>query len=190
MSVQSTHKTPDLSDVFTKIRKAKDASGLTNQELADKSGIPYNSVCTITAGTAKQATLANVAAICAVLGLSLDEMAGLRDTDTSGYIRELEIENACMKKDVEYFKQDAEHFKKEAQAYRPLMFCLMGLCVLLLIFVIGYVIWDISQKHAGLFRVTGISAGAVIIAVVILISIIVLCSTLMWLIKSLKRPQD
>ena len=76
--MQSTHKTPDLTVIFAKIRKAKDASGLTNQELADKSGIPYNSVCTITAGTAKQATLANVAAICAVLGLSLDEIAGLR----------------------------------------------------------------------------------------------------------------
>ena len=62
MSAQSIHKIPDLTVIFAKIRKAKDASGLTNQELADKSGIPYNSVCTITAGTAKQATLALAAA--------------------------------------------------------------------------------------------------------------------------------
>ena len=49
MSAQSIHEIPDLTVIFAKIRKAKDASGLTNQELADKSGIPYNSVCTITA---------------------------------------------------------------------------------------------------------------------------------------------
>ena len=42
--MQSTYEIPDLTVVFAKIRKGKDASGLTNQEIADKSGIAYNTV--------------------------------------------------------------------------------------------------------------------------------------------------
>ena len=119
MTVQSTYEIPDLTVVFAKIRKGKDASGLTNQEIADKSGITYNTVCNITAGTAKQVSFHSVAAICVVLGLSLDETLGLRDTDTNDYIRELEIENACAKNDV-------EHHKRMNAVYRPLIFCLVG----------------------------------------------------------------
>lgn len=95
---------PDLCDMLLKIRKAKDASGLTNQELADIANIPYNSVCTITGCTAKQVTLANAAALCAALGISLDELAGLRDTDEAGYIHDLEIDNARQAERTEHIE--------------------------------------------------------------------------------------
>lgn len=95
---------PDLCDMLMKIRKAKDASGLTNQELADIANIPYNSVCTITGCTAKQVTLANAAALCAALGISLDELAGLRDTDEAGYIHDLEIDNARQAERTEHIE--------------------------------------------------------------------------------------
>lgn len=184
--MQSTYEIPDLSVVFSKIRKAKDASGLTNQELADKSGIPYNTVCTITAGTAKQAAFPSVAAICVVLGLSLDETLGLRDTDTSGYIRELEIESACMKKDV-------EHFKRQSTIYRPLIFGLIGICAILLCAVVGYIIFDIQLKNIGLFQ----SGGSTVLAVVLGIVIIAAITLIAFAIKTIahdaritKRPQD
>lgn len=95
---------PDLCDMLLKIRKAKDASGLTNQELADIANIPYNSVCTITGCTAKQVTLANAAALCAALGISLDELAGLRDTDEARYIHDLEIDNARQAERTEHIE--------------------------------------------------------------------------------------
>lgn len=96
---------PDLCDMLNKIRKAKDASGLTNQELADIANISYNSVCTITGCTAKQVTLVNAAALCAALGISLDELAGLRDTDEAEYIHSLELDNACLRGSVEHYKR-------------------------------------------------------------------------------------
>ena len=184
--MQSAYEIPDLSVVFSKIRKAKDASGLTNQELADKSGIPYNTVCTITAGTAKQAAFPSVAAICVVLGLSLDETLGLRDTDTSGYIRELEIENACMKKDV-------EHFKRQSTIYRPLIFGLIGICAILLCAVVGYIIFDIQLKNIGLFQFGGSTVlaavlGIVVVAAITLIAIAI--KTVAHDAKIVKRPQD
>ena len=36
---------PYLDDYPTKIRKAKNASGFTLQELSDLSGVPYNNIC-------------------------------------------------------------------------------------------------------------------------------------------------
>ena len=48
---------PNFDAYQAAIRKAKNASGYTNQELSDLSGVPYNNVCTISAGTAKQPSL-------------------------------------------------------------------------------------------------------------------------------------
>ena len=184
--MQSAYEIPDLSVVFSKIRKAKDASGLTNQELADKSGIPYNTVCTITAGTAKQAAFPSVAAICVVLGLSLDETLGLRDTDTSGYIRELEIESACMKKDV-------EHFKRQSTIYRPLIFGLIGICAILLCAVVGYIIFDIQLKNIGLFKSSRLTVLAIVLAIVVIAAITLIAiaiKTVAHDARIIKRSQD
>lgn len=184
--MQSTYEIPDLTVVFAKIRKAKDASGLTNQEIADKSGIAYNTVCNITAGTAKQVSFHSVAAICVVLGLSLDETLGLRDTDTNGYIRELEIENACMKKDV-------DHFKHLSTIYRPLIFGLIGICAILLCAVIGYIIFDIQLKNIGLFKSSGLTVLAVFLAVVVLAAVALIAfaiKTVAHDARIINRPQN
>lgn len=155
---------PDLNIMLTRIRRAKDASGLTNQELSDLSGIPYNSVCTITAGTAKQATLSNVAALCAVLGLSLDEISGLRGSDEAAYIHKLEIENAKLTERVEHFR----HF---STIYRPLIFGLIEICTILLCAVTGYIIFDMQLKNIGLFRSSGLTVLAVFLSVAVLAAV-------------------
>lgn len=185
MAVQSTYNVPDLSVIFAKIRKAKGTSGLTNQELADKSGIAYNTVCNITAGTAKQVSFHSVAAICVALGLSLDETLGLRDTDTNGYIRELEIENAKLIERVEHFK----HF---STIYRPLIFGLIGICAILLCAVIGYIIFDIQLKNIGLFKSSGLTVLAVFLAIVVVAAITLIAFAVKTVVhdaKITKRPQ-
>ena len=103
-------------------------------------------MCNITAGTAKQVSFHSVAAICVVLGLSLDETLGLRDTDTNDYIRELEIENACAKNGL-------EHHKRMNAVYRLLIFCLVGVCAIMLCATIGYVILDIQRELLRLIEV-------------------------------------
>lgn len=186
MSVQSTYNVPDLAVIFTKIRKAKGTSGLTNQELSDKSGIAYNTVCNITAGTAKQVSFHSVAAICVVLGLSLDETLGLRGTDTSGYIRELEIENAKLTERV-------DHFKHLSTIYRPLIFGLIGICAILLCAVIGYIIFDIQLKNIGLFRSGGLTVLTVFLAIVVLAAVALIAfaiKTVAHDAKIIKRPRD
>lgn len=177
--MQSTYEIPDLSVVFAKIRKAKDASGLTNQEIADKSGIAYNTVCNITAGSAKQVSFHSVAAICVVLGLSLDETLGLRDTDTSNYIRKLEIENAKLAEQI-------KHYRTFAAISRTLVFALVGVCTLLLCAVIGYALFDMSLKNVGLFQQNGIALTAAFLGVVVIAAIILILHALKTVIRDFK----
>lgn len=71
-----------------KVRKAKNASGMTLAELSQCSGVPYNSICSVNAGTTKQPLLFYSAATCKVLGLSPDGLtragsAGRRTTATN-----------------------------------------------------------------------------------------------------------
>lgn len=167
---------PDLCDMLSMIRKAKDASGLTNQELADIANIPYNSVCTITGCTAKQVTLANAAALCAALGISLDELAGLRDTDEAGYIHDLEIDNA---RQVER----TEHIERICTIYKRLIICMVSLMTLLVCTVIGYIMFDIRLEHAGLFRSAGMSIAAVFLALIVAAALIAIAYTIKTVVK-------
>lgn len=181
--MQSPYEIPDLTVIFAKIRKAKDASGLTNQEIADKSGIAYNTVCNITAGTAKQVSFHSVAAICVVLGLSLDETLGLRDTDTSSYIRELEIKNAKLTEQI-------KHYKRFAAISRTLVFALVGVCALLLCAVIGYVLFDMSLKTVGLFQSNGIALTAAFLAVIMLAAVILIFYALRTVVSDIKGERN
>lgn len=102
------------------IKKAKNSSGMTLQELSDKTGVPYNNICTVNAGSMKQPLLYYSAATCKVLGLSLDKLFGIPTDDTKEIAEakaenrriinnlaqvekenhKLTLENACMRKDV------------------------------------------------------------------------------------------
>ena len=92
---------PNFDAYQTAIRKAKNASGYTNQELSDLSGVPYNNVCTISAGTAKQPSLFYSAALCKVLGLSLDNLLGW---SYAADAHELELENAKLTEQIKHYK--------------------------------------------------------------------------------------
>ncbi len=151
------------------IKKAKNSSGMTLQELSDKTGVPYNNICTVNAGSMKQPLLYYSAATCKVLGLSLDKLFGIPTDDTKELADakaenlKLEIENAKLTERVEHFK----HFRT---IYRPLIFGLIGICAILLCAVIGYIIFDIQLKNIGLFKSSGLTVLAVFLAIVVLVA--------------------
>lgn len=174
------------------VRRAKNSSGLTLQELSDKTGVPYNNICTVNAGTMKQPLLYYSAATCKVLGLSLDKLFGLPRDDTQELAdakavnHKLEIENARIKNDV-------EHHKRINAVYRPLVFCLIGICAILLCAVVGYIIFDIQLKKTGLFKSGGLTVLAVFLAIVVLAAVALISFAVKTVIhdaKAVKRPQD
>lgn len=106
-------KMEDMQSYFDEypeaLRKARASSSLTLAELARISGVPYNSICSVNAGTTKQPLLFYSAATCKALGLSLDELMGLRVPEVltgeqQQQIYELEHENGILKSTVEHYK--------------------------------------------------------------------------------------
>lgn len=162
----------DLQEHFDRfneeMRKAKNASGYTLQELTDKSGVSYNFAASISAGTAKQPPLYYSAAVCHALGLSLDRLMGLSAQDTEEAqkqrIHELELTVARQQGEI-------KRLEAERRTVRTLIPWLAGICSLLVCLILGYVMFDISIVNAGLFRSTGVSALAFALLAIILLAV-------------------
>lgn len=181
-------KMEDMQSYFDEypeaLRKARASSSLTLAELARISGVPYNSICSVNSGATKQPLLYYSAATCKALGLSLDELFGITNTEGSvtqlKRINALEVKAACLEKDV-------EHHKRMNAVYRPLIFCLVGVCA-----IIGYVMFDIQLKNIGLFKSGGLTVLAVFLAIVVLAAVALIAFAVKTVIrdaKTAKSPQ-
>lgn len=167
---------PYLDAYSDNIRKAKNASGYTLQELADLSGVPYNNICDTNAGRVKQPLLFYAAATCKVLGVSLNKLVGLDDAATSSEaqqekIHALELENVRLAGENKRLEELNAILTAQTAKFKNIISMMLGVCVLLLVAVIGYVIFDIRLSSAGLFQSTGTSILAVFLGLVILAAI-------------------
>ena len=172
------------------LRKARVSSSLTLAELAKISGVPYNSICSVNSGAPKQPLLYYSAATCKALGLSLDELFGI--TNAEGSVTQLKRINVLEVK-AAYLEKDLEHHKRMNAVYRPLIFCLVGLCAILLCATIGYVILDIQLKNIGVFKSGGLTVLAVFLAIVVLAAVALIAFAVKTVIndaKATKSPQE
>lgn len=132
-----------------KIKDAKQAKKLTNQELADLSGVSPSAVNKLLAGVQADPRLYNAAAMCQVLDLSLDELFGLKPEQTEDSLRtrvhDLELENARLSERTDFLG-------KQAKVSRTAAFSLVVLCTLLTIALIIYLVVDSSIHDAGLIQ--------------------------------------
>ena len=92
---------PYFQDFTAIIRKARTEQGLTNQDLTDKSGVSYSTVCKISADTQENPKIFDGIALLDALGLSSDEVFGLQPAfereELLRRIDELEIENGQLR---------------------------------------------------------------------------------------------
>ena len=66
-----------MSPLVEKCKEIKDGKGLTNQELADLSGLPKGTVDSFFRTSNRSPTIDTVGAICAALGVSMDAFFGI-----------------------------------------------------------------------------------------------------------------
>lgn len=163
---------PYLDEYPAKLRKAKNASGFTLQELSDLSGVPYNNVCDTNAGRVKQPLLFYAAATCKVLNLSLNELVGLDDHPNTQRIHDIELEIARVKGDTKRLEELNAMLTAQAARYRTIIFMLLGVCALLLVSVIGYVILDIQITTDGIFQSAKTSTLAVFLGLVVIAAVV------------------
>lgn len=169
-------------DAFQRrIREAKDSKGYTLQRLIDESGVPKSAVNNISAGKQVNPLLYNAAALCKVLGLSLDELFGLEKPVDSPEgqlqrIHELEIDNTRL-------TAVDEQKDKRIETARIIVGALAAVSTLLLLTVIGYMIFDAHILIAGLFRSVGVSVFAVFLALLVLAALAAVVTALRFLFR-------
>ena len=169
---------PYFDSYLEKMRKAKNSSGLTLQELSDLSGVPYNNICDTNSGRTKQPLLFYEAAKCKALGLSLNALCGLDEPQQSDFaqqqrIQELELKTAQQAGDVRRLTEVGIEKDKRLYSHRPILYALVAMCVILTMALIGYMIFDASITTAGLFKSAGTSVFAILLIIVVLLSLVV-----------------
>lgn len=170
---------PYFDSYNSKVTAARNAQQLSIVDLAELAGVSYSSVATQSAGRADNPKIFEQAAEAYVLGLSLDELCGLRPpvdvSDLTGQIHSLELDNA--RKDGEIGrltavadgdKQHSDDLTSRIRALHSLVLALSAVCALLLAAVIGYMAWDTQITTAGLFQSAGMSVFAVVLAILVL----------------------
>lgn len=161
----------------SKITDARNEHHMSLNDLSEAAGVSYSAIATQSAGTACNPKLFEQAAIADLFGLSLDELCGLREpqdvSELTERIHQLELENVRQAGDIRRLEElDAEKDKRFS-AYRPMVYALVAVCVLLVCALIAYMIFDASVKDSGLFQSTGTSIFVVALAPLILATLVV-----------------
>lgn len=137
-----------------KMKKARMDKGLTQKQLSDMSGVPYSAITKM--ATNNQDALLNCVALCTVLDVSMDELFGLKASDSKAELHEqnheLEISNIRQEGNIKRLKELNDMLTAQAARYRTIIFMLLGVCALLLVSVISYIVFDIQLTTAGLFQ--------------------------------------
>lgn len=185
---------PYFDSYNSKVTAARNAQQLSIVDLAELAGVSYSSVATQSAGRADNPKIFEQAAEAYVLGLSLDELCGLRPpadvSELTGQIHSLELDNA--RKDGEIGrlnavadgdKQHTEDLTARIRSLRSLVLALAGFCTLLVMVIIGYMIFDAHILTAGLFQSAGLSAFAVLLALLLFAAVAAIAVALRHLYK-------
>lgn len=170
---------PYFDSYLEKMRKAKNSSGLTLQELSDLSGVPYNNICDTNSGRTKQPLLFYEAAKCKTLGLSLNALCGLDKPRMSDFaqqqrIHELELKNVQQAGDVRRLTEVNVEKDKRLYSHWPMLYALIAMCVILTMALVGYMIFDASVTTAGLFKSARTSTFAILLIIIVLLSLVVI----------------
>lgn len=153
-----------------KMKKARMDKGLTQKQLSDMSGVPYSAITKM--ATNNKDALLNCVALCTVLDVSMDELFGLKASDSKAELHEqnheLEISNIRQEGNIKRLEELNAMLTAQAARYRTIIFMLLGVCALLLVSVISYIVFDIQLTTAGLFQSAKTSTLSGVLGLVVL----------------------
>ena len=141
---------PYIEDYPHRVRAAKEEKHYTISDIIERSGVSASAVNKLLAGTQMEPKLYNSAALCKVLGLSMDELFGLvapegSDRQAREEMHQLQLENVRLEAEN---RMGAER----VDAQRPVILALLVLCTALCAALAGYIAIDAQISNAGLIR--------------------------------------
>lgn len=150
----------EISAYPNAIRVARAKADMSNEQLAERSGVPYSAVCKVQSGL-QNITLPQAAAICVTLGVSLDALIGLPDSrPAAANAHEIELKLSDKEGDVRVLEAVNEMLTLQLKRLRSGLYVTMVLCALLAVGLITYMVIDARIPYAGLIQTTGLSGGA------------------------------
>lgn len=174
-----------------RIRQAKDDRHYTIDDLAELSGVGYSAVARLTSGAQADPKLYNSAALCKVLGLSLDNLFDLAppsDSDAALIRRahEAELDAAAARGESDALRETFADTRTYARRQARSTVVLAVLCTVLSAVVLAYMLFDHSQLNAGLIRGGELTALAWVLVVLLAVALIVAGRAVLHALK--KRP--
>lgn len=144
-------------------REKRKELGMSSQELAERSGIPLSTVNNFFAAASKLPSAATAGAICAILGVSMDAVYGIKEPPDVALTRQLEREreeyaqqlaherekNALLLDTIDAQQRTISNLQRSVKNLRHIIFAL--LVILALAFVYGITL-DTLSPGTGLFR--------------------------------------
>ena len=141
---------PYIEDYPHRVRAAKEEKHYTISDIIERSGVSASAVNKLLAGTQMEPKLYNSAALCKVLGLSLDELFGLSAPE--GSARQLQLENVRLEGEKNTLKAENRMGVERVDAQRPVILALLILCTALCAALAGYIAIDAQISNAGMIR--------------------------------------
>lgn len=141
---------PYIEDYPHRVRAAKEEKHYTISDIIERSGVSASAVNKLLAGTQMEPKLYNSAALCKVLGLSLDELFGLTapegsDRQAREKMHQLQLENVRL-------EAENRMGTERVDAQRPVILALLVLCTALCAALAGYIAIDAQISNAGLIQ--------------------------------------
>lgn len=141
---------PYIEDYPHRVRAAKEEKHYTISDIIERSGVSASAVNKLLAGTQMEPKLYNSAALCKVLGLSLDELFGL--TAPEGSARQAREEMHQLQMENVRLEAENRMGAERVDAQRPVILALLILCTALCAALAGYIAIDAQISNAGMIR--------------------------------------
>lgn len=173
---------PYIEDYPHRVRAAKEEKHYTISDIIERSGVSASAVNKLLAGTQMEPKLYNSAALCKVLGLSLDELFGLAAPEGSARqareeMHQLQLENVRLEAEN---RMGAER----VDAQRPVILALLILCTALCAALAGYIAIDAQISNAGMIR----GGDPTVVAWGIIVLLVLAVAVIAWaMVRALRR---
>ena len=173
---------PYIEDYPHRVKAAKEGKHYTISDIIERSGVSASAVNKLLAGTQMEPKLYNSAALCKVLGLSLDELFGLTAPEGSARqtreeMHQLQLENARLEAEN---RMGAER----VDAQRPVILALLILCAALCAALAGYIAIDAQISNAGLIQ----GGDPTVVAWSIIVLLVLAVAVIAWaMVRALRR---
>ena len=145
-----------------KLKMIKKEKGLSNVTIAKSGDVPLPTVTRVFNGQTLNATFETYVGIAKGMGISLDELAGLKSPSESPNLELLKEKDdkieqmmgyiKTLRNDVNTLREDNNSLRDDNKSLRRGKFITIGILAIVVIALFGYIVYDLLNGHLGVIR--------------------------------------